>query len=122
MKFVLFFILLICFLKSQEYKLSCFGIHIADIKQSIYEIGEIKYEIQSRGITDLIWPTNNNYYASFDSATFEFCTKFSNVGSNVNVITNEVNNPKVIIHPKSIIGFISLKINDIKAHIVVKTV
>ena len=58
------------FSKSQEYKLSFYGIHIADIKQSIYEVGEIKYEIQSRGITDLIWPTNNNYYTSFDSATF----------------------------------------------------
>ena len=70
MKLILFFIISTCFPKSQEYKLSCFGIHIADIKQSIYEIGEIKYEIQSRGITDLIWPTNNNYYTSFDSETF----------------------------------------------------
>ena len=70
MKVIFFFIISICFSKSQEYKLSCFGIHIADIKQSIYEIGEIKYEIQSRGITDLIWPTNNNYYTSFDTETF----------------------------------------------------
>ena len=50
--------------------MTCFGIHVADIKQKIYEAGEIKYEIQSRGITDLIWPTNNNYYASFDTLTF----------------------------------------------------
>ena len=70
MKFFLFFIISICFSKSQEYKLTCFGIHIADIRQSIYEVGEIKYEVQSRGITDLIWPTNNNYYTSFDTATF----------------------------------------------------
>ena len=70
MKLIFFFILLICSSKSQEYKLSCFGIHIADIKQSIYEAGEIKYEIQSRGLADLIWPTNNNYYTSFDTAVF----------------------------------------------------
>ena len=47
-----------------------FGIHIADIKQSIYKVGEIKYEVQSRGITDLIWPIKNNYYTSFDTETF----------------------------------------------------
>ena len=43
---------------------------------------------------------------------FSFGTKLIRVGSNVNVIKNEVINPKVIIHPKSIIGFISLKIKD----------
>ena len=46
---------------------------------------------------------------------FSFGTKLIRVGSNVNVIRNEVINPKVIIHPKSIIGFISLKIKDKKA-------
>ena len=43
-------------------------------------------------------------------------------GSKVKVIIKEVTNPKVIIQPKSIIGFISLKINDKKAIIVVKAV
>ena len=38
------------------------------------------------------------------------------------LIKRDVINPKVIIQPKSIMGFISLKINDIKAHIVVMTV
>ena len=79
MKLILFFIISICFPKSQEYKLNCFGIHIADIKQSIYEVGEIKYEIQSRGITDLIWPTNNNYYTSFDTVTFSMKSWGKNV-------------------------------------------
>ena len=49
-------------------------------------------------------------------------TKFIRVGSNVKVIMNDVIKPKVIIHPKSIIGFISLKIKDRNAIIVVKTV
>ena len=70
MKFLFLFIISACFSRSQEYKLTCFGIHVADINQTIYKVGEIKYEIQSRGITDLIWPTNNNYYASFDTLTF----------------------------------------------------
>ena len=49
-----------------------------------------------------------------------FGTKFIRAGFNVNVIINDVINPIVIIHPKSIIGFISLKIKDKKAIIVVK--
>ena len=43
-------------------------------------------------------------------------------GSNKNVTSNETINPKVIIHPKSIIGLIPLKTKDKKAHIVVRTV
>ena len=38
------------------------------------------------------------------------------------VTIKETNKPKVIIHPKSIIGLIPLKIKDKKANIVVKTV
>ena len=48
--------------------------------------------------------------------------KFNNVGSKVKVTIKDVNKPNVIIQPKSIIGFISLKINDKKAQIVVRTV
>ena len=35
--------------------------------------------------------------------------KFNNVGNNKKVINKETIKPKVIIHPKSIIGFIPLK-------------
>ena len=38
------------------------------------------------------------------------------------VTNKETINPKVIIHPKSIIGFIPLNIKDKKAQIVVNTV
>ena len=41
--------------------------------------------------------------------------KLKRVGSKVKVIMKEVINPKVIIHPKSIIGLISLKIKDKKS-------
>ena len=70
MRLVLFLIISINISKSQDYKLTCFGIHIADIKQKIYKVGKVEYEIQSRGVADLIWPTNNNYYTSFDTKTF----------------------------------------------------
>ena len=55
-------------------------------------------------------------------STLLFDKKFNIVGNKVKVIINEVIKPKVIIQPKSIIGFISLKIKDKKAHTVVKTV
>ena len=48
--------------------------------------------------------------------------KLNKEGSNKNVTNNETINPKVIIHPKSIMGFIPLKTKDKKAHMVVKTV
>ena len=48
--------------------------------------------------------------------------KFKRVGRRVKVTINDVIKPNVIIHPKSIIGFIPLKIKDKKANIVVKTV
>ena len=48
--------------------------------------------------------------------------KFRIVGNKVKVTVKDVNNPRVIIQPKSITGLISLNINDKNAHIVVKTV
>ena len=48
--------------------------------------------------------------------------KLKKVGSKVKVIINDVIRPKVIIHPKSIIGLISLKIKDKNAKIVVNAV
>ena len=48
--------------------------------------------------------------------------KDSNEGSSKKVTIIETVKPIVIIQPKSIIGFIPLKIRDKKAHIVVKTV
>ena len=61
-------------------------------------------------------------FCSFDKDTLLLFTKFNKVGRSVNVIINDVTKPKVIIHPKSIIGFISLKIKERKAQIVVSTV
>ena len=54
MRVILFLIISICISKSQDYKLTCFGIHIADIKQKSYDVGKIEYEVQSRGVADLV--------------------------------------------------------------------
>ena len=59
---------------------------------------------------------------SFLIEMFFVGAKFKRVGSKVKVIMNDVIKPKVIIHPKSIIGLIPLKIKDKKANTVVSTV
>ena len=71
-----------------------------------------------------IFAKNDVIFESLTSSklTLSLDKKLSKVGSKVNVIRKDVINPNVIIHPKSIIGFISLKIRDKKAHIVVNTV
>ena len=63
-----------------------------------------------------------NESSYFFNEIFSFGTKFISAGSSVKVIIKEVIRPKVIIQPKSMIGFISLKINERNAIIVVKTV
>ena len=71
MKLYLLIFFSICICKSQDYSLTFFGFHIGDIKQNIFEEGKIEYEVKSRGIVDLIWPLENNYYAQFDTKTFK---------------------------------------------------
>ena len=64
-----------------------------------------KVQIFNRDGT-LVWKTpsvDSDAGDSYDNVSVRF-EGFSNVGRSVNVITNEVINPKVIIHPKSIIG------------------
>jgi len=70
MKFLYFIIIIINTTYSQNYKLTCFGFHTTDIKQIIHEHGEIKYEIQNRGLMDMVWPANNIYSTIYNSKTF----------------------------------------------------
>ena len=70
MKLFLYIIILACVTKSQNYEISCLGIHIGDISQKILDNGKIEYEMESAGLVDLIWPTNNSYYTFFDTETF----------------------------------------------------
>ena len=47
MKLFLYLIILACVTKSQNYEISCFGIHIGDISQKILDNGKIEYEMES---------------------------------------------------------------------------
>ena len=62
-----------------------------------------------------------DYFISFILSSSSF-SKFKSDGNKKNVTVIETIKPKVIIQPKSIIGFIPLNIKDKKAQIVVSTV
>ena len=64
------FLFFICLPKCQNYQLTCFGFHTTDIKQKIYHSKRIDFEIQNRGLMDIIWPAHNKYITYFDSSTF----------------------------------------------------
>ena len=61
-------------------------------------------------------------FFSFFQFIFFLLTIFNTAGSKVKVIVMETKRPKVIIQPKSIMGFMPLNIKERKAQIVVNTV
>ena len=64
----------------------------------------------------------NDFSVLFILISFSAAKILSKVGKRIKVTINETVRPKVIIQPKSIIGFIPLKTRDRKAQIVVRTV
>ena len=50
---------------AQEYSISIFGFHAADVSIS-RDSTCIEFQTNSRGIYDLVWPTSNNYKSVFD--------------------------------------------------------
>ena len=84
MKLFPYIIILACVTKSQNYEISCFGIHIGDVSQKILGNGKIEYEMESAGLVDLIWPTNNSYYTFFDTETFALKSWGKNIEQGLN--------------------------------------
>ena len=54
---------------AQEYSISIFGFHAADISIN-RDSASSEFQINSRGIFDLIWPTSNNYKTIFDENNY----------------------------------------------------
>ena len=54
---------------AQEYSISIFGFHAADISINRDSVSS-EFQINSRGIFDLIWPTSNNYKTIFDENNY----------------------------------------------------
>ena len=54
---------------AQEYSISIFGFHAADVSIS-RDSTSSEYETSNRGIFDLIWPTSNTYKTVFDEDNY----------------------------------------------------
>ena len=54
---------------AQDYSISIFGFHAADVSIS-RDSTSSEFQTNSRGIFDLIWPTSNNYKTVFDENNF----------------------------------------------------
>ena len=65
MKFILIKSIFYVVIFAQEYSISIFGFHAADVIMS-RDSTSSEFQTNSRGIFDLIWPTSNNYKTVFD--------------------------------------------------------
>ena len=54
---------------AQEYSISIFGFHAADVSIS-RDSTSSEFQTNNRGIFDLIWPTSNNYKTVFDEDNY----------------------------------------------------
>ena len=99
-KFYYCFLFLICVPKSQNYQLTCFGFHTTDIKQYIHESKRIDFEIQNRGLMDMIWPAHNKYITNFDSSTFflESWEKTINQGAYKNFLSATIDSSQYMLY------------------------
>jgi len=61
----LFFVLICSEIFGQQYSISVFGFHAADV-DLIRDSISIEFQAQNRGLFDLIWPTNNKYKTKFN--------------------------------------------------------
>ena len=95
--------------------------YVEEIKK-IIKIVEPKIVILLFFVKDPRAEVISDFSVSLRPISFSVESKFINVGNSKNVTNNETINPKVIIQPKSIIGFIPLKTKDRNAHMVVRTV
>ena len=69
-------LLLFSILYSQSYTVSVLGYTIANIEITTKNSSEKRFELQSRGVADLLFPAKNNYLTNYDSSTF-FLEKYN---------------------------------------------
>ena len=79
-------------------------------------------QLNRNGFEELFLTFDPSQEQMIEVSRFQKLKILKKIGSKEKVIINDTKRPKVIIHPKSIIGFIPLKIKDRKAQIVVNTV
>jgi len=67
----LLYILFLCFwfIHAQDYKITFFGLPAVDVNMAVDE-NKINFSIQTVGLINLIWPTDNQYSVTYDSSHY----------------------------------------------------
>ena len=67
----LLYILFLCFwfIHAQDYKITFFGLPAVDVNMAVDE-NKINFSIQTVGLINLIWPTENQYAVTYNSSHF----------------------------------------------------
>ena len=78
-------------ISAQEYSVSIFGFHAADVIMS-RDSTSSEFQTNNRGIFDLIWPTSNNYKTVFDEDNYSIKVweKTIRQGSNIVRVSGSV--------------------------------
>ena len=67
----LLYILLLCFwfIHAQDYKITFYGLPAVDVNMAVDE-NKINFSVQTVGLINLIWPTENQYAVTYNSSHF----------------------------------------------------
>ena len=67
----LLYILFLCFwfIHAQDYKITFFGLPAVDVNMAVDE-NKINFSVQTVGLINLIWPTENQYAVTYNSSHF----------------------------------------------------
>ena len=79
MKVILFLLLFNAPIVAQSYTITLMGLPFVDVEQTIHDSGKIEFSTQTRGVWDLIWPTQNKYTATYDPETFSILSWQKNI-------------------------------------------
>jgi len=103
MRLYITYIFLFYEVSAQQYSISVFGFHASDVNM-IQDSTSIEFQIQTRGIFDLIWPTNNYYKAKFDDDDFSIKSweKTIKQGAYKTSISGNMNSDGHIVYDKNV--------------------
>jgi len=60
---------LICSMQAQEYKITFFSIPAVNVKMG-FDNNSIQFNVQTVGLVNIVWPTDNQYSVTYDSSHY----------------------------------------------------
>ena len=102
MRVCIIYIFLLYKAYSQQYSISIFGFHASDVKM-FQDSVSIEFQVQNRGIFDLVWPTSNNYKATFNPNDFSIKSWEKNIkqGAYKTSLSAKMNSDDHIVYDKN---------------------